>query len=66
MSSIEELTSAADRARAEWLEDVLAGLVMAGVSKNDIEVQEHPGGVTRVAVRGLVKYQFEHLIRTTP
>lgn len=44
--------------KAEWLEDVLAGLLTAGVRMNEIEVQEHPGLRTVVLVRGEPKYEF--------
>jgi hypothetical protein len=47
-------------ARADWLEDVLAGLLAAGVSIGEIEVQEFQSEPLRtvVAVRGVPKYEW--------
>jgi hypothetical protein len=48
-----------------WLEDVLAGLLINGVTKDEIEVrrfQDNPLKVV-VAVRGVPKY--EHTIKLT-
>lgn len=53
------LASRAFKARAEWLEDVLAGLMACGVRQDEIDVQEFPDELkTRVAVRGVVKYEW--------
>lgn len=54
----DDVAKALTKDRGEWLEDVLAGLLAAGVPQVDIEVQEHPSNVTRVAVRGEVKYEW--------
>lgn len=47
------------KARAEWLEDVLAGLLAAGCTKDQIEVQEHPVSRTVVCVNGEPKYEWK-------
>lgn len=55
----------AQKEQAEWLEDVLAGLLCNGVQQNEIDVQyflDDPG-LTRVVVRGVQKY--EHRIVVT-
>ncbi len=53
--------------RADWLDDILAGLFINGIRKDAIEVQEHPGkdgtsGRTVVAVDGVPKYEFTMVI----
>lgn len=43
---------------AQWLEDILAGLLINGVAKEAIEVQHHDGGLrTVVLVNGVQKYE---------
>lgn len=43
---------------AKWVEDVLAGLLINGVSSDEIEVQQHDGGLrTVVIVRGEKMYE---------
>lgn len=61
---IHEITAATMTARAEWLEDVLAGLLAAGVSAEEIEIQHHPNLILAVTVRGEEKYR--HQIKITP
>lgn len=49
----------AQRAQDDWLEDVLAGLLAAGCTGDEIEVQRFqsdPGRVV-VGVRGVQKYE---------
>jgi len=45
-------------ARAEWLEDALAGLMAAGCAYEDIQVQHHPGARIVVCVKGAPKYEW--------
>lgn len=47
-------------ARSEWLEDVIAGLLAAGCTKDEIQVQEFQSDPLRtvVAVRGVPKYEW--------
>lgn len=55
----------AHREQSEWLEDVLAGLLINGVAQDDIEIhyfQTDPGRCV-VVVRGKPKY--EHRISFT-
>lgn len=47
------------RNRADWLEDVIAGLMAAGVKQNEIEINDYPNGRTIVTVRGEPKYQWK-------
>lgn len=49
---------AAMRSRSEWLEDVLAGLLAAGCSREEIEVQYHPDCRVVVCVQGVPKYEW--------
>ena len=55
---LEQTTCAAAKERSEWLESHLSGLIAAGLRFDEIEVQEHPGMVTRIAVRGVTKFEF--------
>lgn len=51
--------------RANWLEDVLAGLLVAGVRQDEIEIQVHPADCkTVVAVRGVPKYEWTFNLTT--
>lgn len=47
-------------ARAEWLDDVIAGLLAAGCLKSEIEVRSFRDDPLRtvVAVRGVPKYEW--------
>jgi len=45
-------------ARANWMEDCIAGLMINGVSKDRIEIQHRPSK-TVIAVDGVPKYEFE-------
>ena len=45
--------------KANWLDDVIGGLLINGVMANEIDVQEHPSK-TVVAVRGVPRYSWEH------
>lgn len=56
---MKEVIENAIRDRAEWLEDVLAGMLAAGCDQSEIEVQEHPGSRTIVCVRGEPKYEWK-------
>lgn len=58
MTFLHDRIQAAIAARASWLEDVLAGLLINGVKKDEIEVQEHRGNRTVVLVRGEPKYEW--------
>lgn len=58
MIRVEDVYAAATRARMDWLEDVLAGLLANGVRIDEVEVQEHPGNRTVVAVRGTPRYEW--------
>ena len=44
--------------KANWLDDVIAGLMVNGVTKDEIEIREYPDA-TRVAVRGVERYEFK-------
>lgn len=58
MIRVEDVYAAATRARMDWLEDVLAGLLSNGVRIDEIDVQEHPGNRTVVVVRGTPRYEW--------
>lgn len=45
-------------ARADWLEDVLAGLLSNGVDVNEIHVGVHPFSRTVISVRGTPRYEW--------
>lgn len=55
---IERAAAALGRKRANEIEDIIAGLMASGVSQDDIEIREYPGSVTRVAVRGVERYEI--------
>lgn len=55
---IERAATALARKRANALDDILAGLLINGVSRDDIEVQEYPGSRIVVAVRGVPRYEI--------
>jgi len=46
-------------AHSEWLESTLSGLLAAGVTKEEIEIQFHPNSVLVVAVSGEPRYRFQ-------
>ena len=50
--------------KLEWLEDIIAGLMAAGVREDEIQIQEHPDLRTVVCVRGEPKYQFRINLKT--
>lgn len=55
--------------RANWLEDVLAGLLSNGVRMDEIEVCEFQGELrTQVRVRGVPKYEWtgHWVVKTLP
>lgn len=52
------LPGGATRARDEWLEDVIAGLLATGITRDRIAIQAHPGNRTVVAVRGEPRYEY--------
>jgi hypothetical protein len=45
-------------AYANWLDDIIAGLLINGVPKEDIEIERHPDLSTVVVVRGVPRYKF--------
>jgi hypothetical protein len=45
--------------RNEWLEDVIAGLLAAGCTKDELCLQEYPNMRTVVCVNGVPKYEFK-------
>ena len=53
------------QARADWLEDVLAGLLAAGCTRDDIDVREFQSEPLRtvVAVRGEPKYEWRGVFK---
>ena len=57
--SRDDYVASAIRSRADWLEDVLAGLLSSGVAREEIEVQEHPDHRTVIVVRGVAKYEWQ-------
>jgi len=56
MDELAEMASEMGRDRAAFLEDALAGLLAAGVKKDEIELQEWPGVRTVIVVRGTPRY----------
>lgn len=46
-------------AKHNWLEDIIAGLLINGVHQTEIEIKEWPNCRTTVAVRGADKYEFK-------
>jgi hypothetical protein len=58
-SLMEQKVMEAVRAQAEWLEEVLAGLLSAGVAQDDIEIRRFQSDPCRtvVAVKGEPKYE---------
>ncbi len=63
MKDPKEIVSHLYKEQMDYIEDCLAGLMAAGVSKEDIEVQNHPDLIVKIAVKGVVKYT--HQIKTT-
>lgn len=55
---IQRAANALYRKRANEIEDIVAGLMASGVSKDEIEIREYPAAVTRVAVRGVERYEI--------
>ena len=55
--SLQRIARQVSEAKANWLEDVIGGLLINGVTLGEIEIQEHLG-CTRVAVRGEPRYEF--------
>lgn len=60
-----EAMEQARQEKANWLEDVVSGLLVNGVQQKEIEIQEHPEMVTVVLVRGLPKYEYKIRTLTT-
>jgi len=58
MKNIDCIARSISDAKANWLEDVLAGLLSAGVAENEIAIQHHPDNRTIVLVRGEPKYEW--------
>lgn len=56
---IAALCKAAMDSKLEWLEDIVAGLMAAGCTKEEIQIQEHPNCRTVVCVRGVPKYEWK-------
>jgi len=46
------------KARAEWLEDILAGLLINGIKPEEISVRDTFGPKTEVWVRGKLRYTW--------
>lgn len=42
----------------EWMEDILAGLLVCGVKRDEIVVQHHPRNRTVILVCGVQKYEW--------
>ena len=57
--SRDDYVASAIRSRADWLDAILAGLLSNGVTRGEIEVQEHPDNRTVVVVRGVAKYEWQ-------
>ena len=55
---VHEHVRKAIRARNDWLEDVLAGLLINGVKVEEISVRDTFGPKTEVWVRGKCKYKW--------
>lgn len=50
---------------ANWLEDVLAGLLINGVAREDIEIRRYTGKLdTSVLVKGVERYR--HVVNLVP
>lgn len=67
MTAIENIQAKvreAQKEQAEWLEDVLAGLLCNGVQREEINVQYFISdpGLTRVTVRGVPKYEHRVIV----
>ena len=56
--AIAELTRRVMEKKAEWLEDILAGLLTNSVQMWEIQVQHHPDSRTVVVVRGVPLYEW--------
>ena len=54
-----EMARKAGATLSNAIEDVLAGLLINGVSPGSINVQEHPGCRTIITVDGVPKYEFK-------
>jgi hypothetical protein len=63
MKTPKEVASHLHKEQMDYIEDCLSGLLAAGVPKEDIEVQNHPDLVMKIAVKGVVKYT--HQINTS-
>ena len=62
--AIQKAARRAREAADDKLEDILAGLMVAGVRPDEIELREFRAtGAREVAVRGEVKYRIEGPIR---
>lgn len=57
MGLINTIVQSAIRKRANEIEDILAGLMINGVTKDEIEIQEHPDR-TLIVVRGVPRYEI--------
>jgi hypothetical protein len=60
---IEKLVEEALSIQNNWLEDVLAGLLINGVSKDRIKIERQsfsPNSI-KVYVDGIMKYSFQHI-----
>lgn len=53
----ERIVSKAASEKANWLDDVIGGLLINGVTKDEIAVMEFPDR-TVVQVRGVPRYEF--------
>ncbi len=56
--AIKALAIKIGRDHANWLDDILAGLLINGVSRSEIGIEHHPGSRTVVRVRGVAKYEW--------
>jgi hypothetical protein len=56
MGLVNRLVRAATMKRANEIEDIVAGLMINGVTKDEIEIQEHPDK-TIIVVRGVPRYE---------
>lgn len=65
--TINDIVARLVRARAEWLEAMLADLLGDGVGHDEIEVREYPDRRTVIIVRGVAKYEYRlNLLASDP
>lgn len=59
MTDLNAKLAAAGPAYTNWIEDTIAGLLINGVSREDIEIQHNDDLSTIVLVRGEPRYKYD-------